>query len=117
MRGGIVSDRFCHDRAHSVPSKNPCRVLPYQNGINVCAELRAKLSSSIRSDLPQGVVSCFCFMKEGLDRYSLSIYNSLDVVHTAKRIVLRLPLEFDEDLCRSGVRGALRSGVRGDLGV
>lgn len=109
MRGGIVSDRFCHDRARSVPSKNPCRVLPYQNGINVCAELRAELNGSIGSDLPQGVVGCFCFMKEGLDRYSLPIYDSLDLVHITKRVIPRIPLKFDKDL--------YRSGVRGDLGV
>ena len=56
-------------------------------------------------------------MKEGLDRYSLSIYDSLDLLHITKWIIPRIPLKFNKDLYRSGVCGPLQIIVCGDLGV
>jgi hypothetical protein len=86
MRGSIVFDRLCYDRAWSVPSKNLCSLPPNQNRIYMSAKLRAKMSSCVFRDLPHGVFGQVWFM--------------VRVLHCGpnKWIIAILPLEFNDDL-------------------
>lgn len=115
MRGSVVSDRFCHDHAHSVPFKNHCHFLSYQNRINVHAKLWAKVSSSIRGDLPQGAIACFCSWKtEQIWSSHLWLtwpHGHYQIDHPQD------PNKFDKDLYWSRVCGPLWSRVNSDIGV
>ena len=88
----VIFDGFSDNCTRSIPSNDSGLAFYNQNGVYVCLELGAKLSSSICCYLPKRVDTPLCSLNE----WVIPVFEF-------KGIVAVKPLEFDEHLHQSGV--------------
>ena len=88
----VIFDGFSDNCTRSIPSNDSGLAFYNQNGVYVCLELGAKLSSSICRYLPKRVDTPLC----SLNKWVIPVFEF-------KGIVVVKPLEFDEHLHQRGV--------------